>query len=67
MKNRKRSNQDIFNYFLIIIFIVSIISFINIYLQGYIPEVHMAKALPLSIIIGLTGIAITININKNKE
>lgn len=67
MKNIKRSNQDIFNYFLIIIFIVSIISFINIYLQDYIPEVHMAKALPLSIIIGLTGIAITININKNKE
>lgn len=67
MKNRKRSNHDIFNYFLIIIFIVLMISFINIYLQDYIHEVHMAKALPLSIIIGLTEIAIAININKSKE
>lgn len=41
-----------------IVFIISTICFIIVYQEDYVADALMARALPLSIIIGLTAIAI---------
>lgn len=58
-------NTKVIRWFLIIVLLVSLVSLIGVYFSGYVPEVHNAKALPLSIVVGLTAIAVSINQKKN--
>jgi len=52
-------------WLIVSVFLISVISLIGVYMNNYIAEAHIARALPLSIIIGLTSIAIAI-FEKNK-
>jgi hypothetical protein len=57
MKNK----NNIIRYLLISILALTILSLLIVYKNQYIPEFHMAKALPLAILAGLSTIAVAIH------
>ncbi|GGA90720.1 hypothetical protein [Ornithinibacillus halotolerans] len=52
--------SNIIRFLLISIMALSILALLIVYFQSYIPEFHMAKALPLAIVAGLSTIAVAI-------
>ncbi|WP_155982677.1 hypothetical protein [Paucisalibacillus sp. EB02] len=52
--------RSIIRYLLISIMALSILALIIVYNNQYIAEAHMARALPLAILVGLSSIAVAI-------
>jgi len=53
-------NKQIIQWFFLVIIIVATVKFIWVYTADYIPEVLMAEAIPVALVIGLCSIAYAI-------
>ena len=63
-EDMKINRHLVADYLIIATFIISGLSLIAVYTKSYIAEAHMAHALPLSLVIGFTAIALAINNKK---
>ena len=53
--------RDWIKWLLVVILVVSACSLLKVYTVGYVAEAHLAYALPLAVVTGLSAIALAIH------